>query len=198
MGRALGAFYDRNGRYARDDFRSPNFLKTKNRPAPSREQLTTSNDLLSAGSIWNTFEAMRQVERPTSTGRMGNVSGKSPVAWKTGTSFGFRDAWAAGVTPRYAVGVWVGNANKPSPGLIGVEFAAPVLFEIFEQLPREDRWFDPPYDDMTLAPVCKQSGFRVGEYCEADTVWIPKSGLKWAICPAPPAPAPRPNRDCGR
>ncbi|MFN4253849.1 MAG: penicillin-binding protein 1C, partial [Saprospiraceae bacterium] len=44
-------------------------------------------------------------------------------------------------------------------------------------------WFDPPYDDMAQAAVCRQSGFRAGEFCESDTVWIPKSGLKSAVCP---------------
>lgn len=196
MGRTLGAFYDRNGRYAADDFRSPNFLKrsgkdggrwtdqgARSQPATNNKQRTTNNDLLSAAAIWYTFEAMREVERPNSTGEWELFRASRPVAWKTGTSFGFRDAWAAGVTPRYAVGVWVGNADgEGRPGLIGVEFAAPVLFEIFEQMPSEGRWFDPPYDDMTQMPVCKQSGFRAGEYCEADTVWIPKSGLKSGVC----------------
>lgn len=183
MGRTLGAIYDRNGKYARDDFRRPNFTANTLRPTARRQQLTANSDLLSASAIWYTFEAMRQVERPNSTGEWELFQASRPVAWKTGTSFGFRDAWAAGVTPRYAVGVWVGNADgEGRPGLIGVDFAAPVLFEIFEQLPREDRWFDPPYDDMTQVPVCKQSGFRAGEYCEQDTVWIPKSGLKSAVC----------------
>ena len=69
------------------------------------------------------------------------------------------------------------------PGLIGVEMAAPVLFEIFGQLPGGDAWFDPPYDDMAQIPVCRQSGYRAGEYCEADTIWAPHSGLKTRVCP---------------
>ena len=199
MGRSLGAFYDRNGRYARNDFRPPSFQRTTNNKqqttnnkqqttnnkqrTTNNEQQTTNSDLLSAAAIWYTFEAMREVERPNSTGEWELFRASRPIAWKTGTSFGFRDAWAAGVTPRYAVGVWVGNADgEGRPGLIGVDFAAPVLFEIFEQLPNEGRWFDPPYDDMVRANICKQSGFRAGEYCEPDTVWIPKSGLKSGVC----------------
>ncbi|MBL7827648.1 MAG: penicillin-binding protein 1C [Saprospiraceae bacterium] len=182
MGRTLGAFYDRNGRYARNDFRSPTFLKRKQSPGQSK-QLTASNDLLSAGAIWYTFEAMREVERPNSAGEWEMFRAGRPVAWKTGTSFGFRDAWAAGVTPRYAVGIWVGNADgEGRPGLIGVEFAAPVLFEIFDQLPQEARWFDPPYDDMEQTLVCRQSGMKAGVYCESDTLWIPESGLKAGAC----------------
>jgi penicillin-binding protein 1C len=182
MGRSLGAFYDRDGRYSADDFRKPVFLHQK----PVKKiikNLTEHSDLLSAGSIWFTFEAMREVERPNSSGEWELFRAGQPVAWKTGTSFGFRDAWAAGVTPRYAVGVWVGNADgEGRPGLVGVEFAAPVLFEIFDQLSSDTRWFDPPYDDMKQAPVCRKSGMLAGAYCESDTTWIPESGINSGVC----------------
>ena len=66
------------------------------------------------------------------------------IAWKTGTSYGFRDAWAVGVTPRHAVGVWVGNADgEGRPGLTGHSAAAPILFSLFEALPAGG-WFAPP------------------------------------------------------
>ena len=179
MARELGSFYERNGRYDPSDFRPPVMVHS---PPPPARRLPAS-DLLSAGAIWYTFEAMRELERPNSSGEWELFQAGRPIAWKTGTSFGFRDAWAAGVTPRYAVGVWAGNADgEGRPGLIGVAAAAPVLFEIFEQLPGSG-WFDPPYDDMVQAPVCRQSGFRAGEHCEADTVWIPKCGLKSQVCP---------------
>ncbi|MEZ4892123.1 MAG: transglycosylase domain-containing protein [Saprospiraceae bacterium] len=98
MGRRLGAFYDRNGKYGSDDFRSPTFLRSRQNRSETR--ITDQNDLLSASSIWFTFEAMRQVERPNSIGEWEMFEASRPVAWKTGTSFGFRDAWAAGVTPQ--------------------------------------------------------------------------------------------------
>lgn len=242
MGRVLGNFYERNGRYDPHDFRKPTFLQSESgfhrstqarasagtaswwdrqvdafadaspdtkaslgtswwnrnngvqvppsaasaprRAAARRSGLFKSSDLLSAGAIWYTFEAMQEVERPTSAGEWDLFRAGRRVAWKTGTSFGFRDAWAAGVTPQYAVGVWVGNADgEGRPGLIGVDMAAPVLFDIFNQLPSSGRWFDPPYDDMVQTPVCRQSGFRAGTWCEVDTVWIPKSGLRAAACP---------------
>jgi len=209
MARVLGNFYDRNGRYAADDFRKPNFLKdvgsrtleggrwtkgqgarskdvqrpTSNVQRPKSNVLHSTSNVLSAGAIWHTFQAMQEVERPNSAGEWEMFRASRSIAWKTGTSFGFRDAWAAGVTPHYAVGVWAGNADgEGRPGLIGVEVAAPVLFEIFEQLPGSDRWFDPPYDGMAQVPICRQSGFRAGAYCEADTVWIPKSGLNAPAC----------------
>ncbi len=183
MSRELGAFYERNGRYAADDFRPPNFITPANPPA-RREANLKEAPLLSASAIWFAFDAMQEVERPNSAGEWEFFQASRRIAWKTGTSFGFRDAWAAGVTPRYAVGVWVGNADgEGRPGLIGVEMAAPVLFEIFGQLPGGDTWFDPPYDDMAQIPVCRQSGYRAGEYCEADTIWAPHSGLKTRVCP---------------
>lgn len=181
MARELGGFYNRSGRYATDDFRPPYFFPRPHSPREST--LTLHASVLSAGAIWQTFEAMREVERPNSAGEWELFQASRPIAWKTGTSYGFRDAWAAGVTPRYAVGIWVGNADgEGRPGLIGVETAAPVLFEIFEQLP-DGGWFDPPYDDMTRAAVCRRSGFRAGQNCEADTIWIPESNLKAVACP---------------
>jgi penicillin-binding protein 1C len=177
----LGNFYSRNGRYDAHDFRPPEFLASNRPPKPAP---SVSSDLLQAGAIWYTFEAMQQVERPSSSGEWELFSANKRIAWKTGTSIGFRDAWAAGVTPTYAVGVWVGNADgEGRPGLIGVEKAAPVLFEIFEQLPGGDAWFDPPYDAMEQAAVCRQSGYRAGNYCTSDTLWIPKGGLNAPVCP---------------
>ncbi|MCB0531975.1 MAG: penicillin-binding protein 1C [Lewinellaceae bacterium] len=150
---------------------------------PPEKEATDPLKQLSPSAIWFTFEAMQQVERPTSLGEWELFETSRRIAWKTGTSFGFRDAWAAGVTPQYAVGVWVGNADgEGRPGLLGVEMAAPVLFEIFEQLPNDGSWFEPPYDNMKQVPVCRQSGFRAGPNCEADTSWIPKTGLKAGLC----------------
>jgi penicillin-binding protein 1C len=178
----LGNFYDRDGRHDASDFHPPLFtpqVKSK----PKRKKMA-SQHVVSAASVWFTFDAMQEVERPNSTGEWELFRASRKIAWKTGTSFGFRDAWAAGTTPRYAVGVWVGNADgEGRPGLIGVEMAAPVLFEIFSILPQEGRWFDPPYDDMAQVSVCHQSGFRANAYCEADSIWIPKSGLKSVQCP---------------
>jgi penicillin-binding protein 1C len=180
MARVLGNFYDRNGKYNPGDFRPPNFLLDQPNPP---ERLSRQARRLSAGAIWHTFEAMQEVERPAGAGEWELFETGRRVAWKTGTSFGYRDAWAVGVTPRFVVGVWVGNADgEGRPGLLGVDMAAPVLFEIFELLPA-CRWFDPPYDDMQEAAVCRLSGYRAGAYCPADTVWIPRGGLQARACP---------------
>ena len=95
------------------------------------------------------------------------------IAWKTGTSYGFRDAWAVGVTPRYAVGVWVGNATgEGKPGLVGAQTAGPVLFDIFNYLPSSS-WFERPKGIFVDAEICRQSGHLKGRFCEeTDTVLI--------------------------
>ena len=87
-------------------------------------------------AIYYTLEALKEVNRPDEMDwRM--VSSIRKVAWKTGTSFGFRDGWAVGVTPGYAVGVWAGNAQGQGvPGLVGAKTAGPVMFDIFNILPQ--------------------------------------------------------------
>ena len=107
-----------------------------------------------------------------------------PVAWKTGTSYGFRDAWAVGVTPRYAVGVWVGNATgEGKPGLVGAQTAGPVLFDVFGLLPAS-RWFRRPEGVFVEAEICRRSGHLKGRFCEeSDTLLVLPAGLRTEACP---------------
>ncbi len=121
MGRTLNHFNSEGG-YISNGFHSLSFTTAKKTKAHS------DNSKLSAGAIWNTFEAMREVNRPMQEQGWQKFYSSQPIAWKTGTSFGFRDAWAIGVTPGYVVGVWAGNADgEGRPGLTGVTAAAPVL-----------------------------------------------------------------------
>ena len=139
---------------------------------------------LSAGAIYHTFEAMTQVSRPVSEDGWQSFASSRKVAWKTGTSFGNKDAWAVGATPEYVVAVWVGNADgEGRPGLTGVTSAAPLMFELFSSL-GPSTWFHPPYDDMIQAAVCAKSGYRSSGWCETiDTVWIPNVVNKTLNCP---------------
>ena len=138
---------------------------------------------LDPASIYLTFDAMAEVNRPDIDASWQMFSSSSKIAWKTGTSFGFRDGWAIGVTPNYVVGVWVGNANgEGRPNLTGVGTAAPILFEIFGTLGMQD-WFHIPQDEMKLLEVCKQSGYRALPICEKEKVWVQHAGSKTAPCP---------------
>jgi penicillin-binding protein 1C len=127
---------------------------------------------------------MLEVERPGSEGGWREFTSSRKIAWKTGTSFGFRDGWAVGFTPEYVVGVWTGNVTgEGSPGLIGIETAAPILFGIFERLPATT-WFKKPEVHLRSVTVCKQSGYRPGLYCtEIDTIEAPEAGYRAPACP---------------
>ncbi|MBK7128422.1 MAG: penicillin-binding protein 1C [Crocinitomicaceae bacterium] len=140
--------------------------------------------ILSAAACYYTFQAMIEVARPEEDINWELFSTSQKIAWKTGTSFGFRDAWAVGVTPKYVVGVWVGNADgEGRPGLIGREVAAPILFDVFSSLPKSD-WFDKPYDQMVETEVCSKSGYRAGDYCDQKTMtWLPKTCMNTSACP---------------
>lgn len=138
---------------------------------------------LSPGAVWQTFDAIKEVNRPEEIDWR-TIPSMQTIAWKTGTSYGFRDAWAVGVTPRYAVGVWVGNATgEGKPGLVGARTAGPVLFDVFNLLPSSP-WFDRPSGIFADAEVCRLSGHLKGRFCEeTDTTLILPAGLKTEACP---------------
>lgn len=140
-------------------------------------------DLFEPGGVWQTFSALTEVNRPEEIDWRA-IPSMHPVAWKTGTSYGFRDAWAVGVTPRYAVGVWVGNATgEGKPGLVGAQTAGPVLFDVFGLLPAS-RWFPRPEGVFVEAEICRRSGHLKGRFCEeSDTLLILPAGLRTEACP---------------
>jgi penicillin-binding protein 1C len=136
-----------------------------------------------AGSIYQTFEAMKKVNRPEGEEIWHFFNPDREIAWKTGTSFGNRDAWAIGVTPKYIIGVWTGNADgEGRADMTGIDSAAPVLFDLFNRLPTEP-WFPQPYDDMIEVQTCKQSGYLATPLCESTSQYIPAIGEKFASCP---------------
>jgi penicillin-binding protein 1C len=183
MARTLNHFYPNNGKYEAADFRLANYIWKEPEASKPEKKLLDNPPVLAADAIWFAFEAMNELERPTTQGDWERFESSRRIAWKTGTSFGFRDAWAIGVTPGYAVGIWIGNADgEGRPGLIGVHAAAPLFFEVFDQLPAE-KWFDPPFDEMKKTVVCKQSGYLAQEVCEKDTVWAPQHALNGNACP---------------
>jgi penicillin-binding protein 1C len=180
MARVLNHYNKNGGKYSADDYHSPVYDKT----AAEKPKLE-KNGLLDAGSIYYTLQAMEEVMRPGEEMLWQQFSSTQRIAWKTGTSFGFRDGWAIGITPKYVVGVWVGNTDgEGRPGLTGISTAAPVLFEIFRLLPAAREWFDEPTGELVKIKVCRESGYRAGQYCDnADEQWVPKTGLKAPVCP---------------
>ncbi|MBB6127523.1 penicillin-binding protein 1C [Mucilaginibacter lappiensis] len=181
MARVLNHYNQYRGQYNPADYHSPVYSMPKETIKPNLEK----TGLLDAASIYYTFQAMEEVMRPGEEMLWQQFSSTQRVAWKTGTSFGFRDGWAIGITPRYVVGVWVGNTDgEGRPGLTGINTAAPALFEIFRLLPVSRDWFPMPVGEMVKIKVCHQSGYRAGQYCDnTDDMLVPKSGLKAPVCP---------------
>lgn len=186
LARTMGHYRLYNGRYDRTDIRplTPYPVEEKEPIRSVTDARLADESLLSYASLWFMFEAMSGLNRPEEEADWQQFSSMKQVAWKTGTSYGGRDAWAIGVTPRYVVGVWVGNATgEGRSGLTGVGYAAPILFDIYSLLP-DVPWFDQPYDELEEVAVCRQSGHKASAICdEVDTVYIPRTGIATAVCP---------------
>ncbi|HET6227161.1 MAG TPA: penicillin-binding protein 1C [Bacteroidia bacterium] len=178
MARTLNHYTTYNGTYDKADIHPAVYVSEKKQQA-----VLEKASVLSAASIYLTFQAMVEVSRPDYDVNWKSYSSSAKIAWKTGTSFGFRDGWAVGVTPDYVVAVWTGNADgEGRPGLTGIQTAAPILFDIFSVL-KTGNWFLPPFDEMKKEVVCHQSGCIPTEFCEPlDTTWVPLSGMHSEPC----------------
>ncbi len=175
----LNHYQETSSEYYTNEFVEPKLIKSK---AIEIGKLTKEEPVFGAGSIWLTYEAMKTVNRPDGDEAWEFYDSSRKIAWKTGTSFGNRDAWAIGTTKEYVVGVWVGNADgEGRPDLTGLYAAAPVLFDVFNLLPKSE-WFAPPYDDLTEVTVCAKSGFLASNICPPKKVYIPSLGTKMKPC----------------
>ena len=181
MSSTLNHFNNNSSQYFSNEFCEPIYLKNK---AVDFGQLQNEKSIFDAASIYLTYESMKQVNRPEEDESWEIYDSSQEIAWKTGTSFGFRDAWAIGTTKDHVVGVWVGNADgEGRPGLIGVQTAAPILFDIFDILPKS-KWFAKPFDDMLEVKICNKSGYRASSICEETELrYIQISGKKTRPCP---------------
>lgn len=169
------------GLYYENEFSEPVFLEHQ---TVDFGKSSKSKTLFDAASMYLTLESLKKVNRPTSNENWEFFDSSKEIAWKTGTSFGFRDAWAIGTTKDYVVGVWVGNADgEGRPGLVGLYAAAPILFDVFNILPKTD-WFSLPINATEEIEVCKESGYRASQFCtEKVFEYVPKIGLKTTPCP---------------
>ena len=178
MARVLNRF-NRNGKYHSGDYHPLSLVPTREGPITE-----DGNFVFRAASIWQTFNTLTELNRPEEEAGWQQLSSSGRLAWKTGTSFGFRDAWAIGVNPEYVIGVWVGNANgEGRPGLTGGSAAAPILFDL-NSLLISDHWFEKPLSGMLPAAICRESGFRASVNCvNTDTTMVPATCLSSAPCP---------------
>ena len=183
MGRVLDR-YNQTGLYHAGDIHSPQYFSPD--PALNKPGKGSSDNIhpFSAAAIWLTFQSLLEVNRPDSQAGWKSFSSSGKIAWKTGTSFGFRDGWAIGTSPEYTIGVWVGNADgEGRPGLTGIAVAAPILFDVFSTLP-QGSWFQAPLNELYPVAVCHKSGHLPGPFCSSvDTIYIPSRGRTSEPCP---------------
>jgi len=181
MSSTINHYNESGGKYYINEFVTPTFLADDE---VDFGELSAEKTIFDAGSIYMTYQSLKEVDRPEGEENWEFFDSSKEIAWKTGTSFGVRDAWAIGSTKDYVVGVWVGNADgEGRPGLVGVSTAAPILFDVFDVLPKS-KWFTKPFDELEKIPVCSKSGYRASEICERkDSVFVQRAGLRTKACP---------------
>lgn len=142
--------------------------------APSATAVSGPAAEISPGAAWLTLRALLEVARPNEEGYWKSFASSRRIAWKTGTSWGLRDAWAVGNTPRHTVAVWAGNASgEGRPGLTGATAAAPILFELYNRLEPAD-WFATPTLHLKEVAVCRNDGYLANGNCEVEQQWAPR------------------------
>jgi penicillin-binding protein 1C len=128
---------------------------------------------ISVGAAWLTQEALLNVVRPEDERHWRSFANQRQIAWKTGTSWGLRDAWAVGSSAAHTVAVWAGNADGTGvPGLTGSGAAAPLLFALHNRLPRSN-WYAEPARDLKTVQVCADDGFLATDLCAPRAQRIP-------------------------
>jgi len=140
----------------------------------------------SEGAAWLVLSTLSQLNRPGSEYYWKFFTNQIPVAWKTGTSYGQKDAWAIGTNRQWTIGVWVGNfSGQGNPSLGGAQSAGPVLFALFNTLTDKSQnlWFTKPEYDLRTVTVCRASGLSPSAAC-FDTVHAeqPLCAYQTAVC----------------
>ncbi|GFD83678.1 penicillin-binding protein 1C [Tenacibaculum sp. KUL118] len=168
-------------KYYQNEFIEPSFLSEG---TPDFGKVQEDYITLDAGATFLTLNTLIEVNRPYTDQAWKYYDSSQKIAWKTGTSFGNKDAWAVGVTPKYVVGVWIGNSDgEGRPDLTGVGSAAPLMFNVFDVLPKSN-WFLEPYEDLIEAAICEKSGFLAKTICPlVITKRVQKSAMKAKSCP---------------
>ncbi|MGB5435530.1 MAG: penicillin-binding protein 1C [Maribacter sp.] len=175
----INHFNSTSSEYFKQEFTNPTLIKDQ---GVGFGEKSIEKTIFDAGSIYLTFEAMKEVNRPEGNESWEFFDSSKEIAWKTGTSFGNKDAWAIGITKDYVVGIWVGNADgEGRPNVTGLTSAAPLLFDVFDVLPKST-WFTKPLDEFVDLIVCRNSGFLATDRCPPKTISIPKKNNYVKAC----------------
>jgi penicillin-binding protein 1C len=146
------------------------------------QERVKSEMVFDPGAWWMICEALTDVQRPGLHKDWKRFSSSRRIAWKTGTSHGFRDAWAVGVDGDHLVAVWVGNADgEGRPGLTGTSTASPLMFQAFEFLPQGE-WFYKPEGNLRFINLCEKSGLAPGINCPVIQTESPMNAAVPSVC----------------
>lgn len=187
LGRTLIHYQELNNQYSSRDIHpliveSDKSIKLK---GDISNQLSSVRPVLNAASIYNTFEVLKKLQRPDDAGMWQTFNSNQSISWKTGTSFGFRDAWAIGINAKYTIGIWVGNSTgEGRPSLLGAKVAAPILFDVLSRLPGDyTARFDPPLDELVPTVICHVSGMKSSDLCPLkDTMYTSRYLNQTLLC----------------
>lgn len=142
--------------------------------------------LLSKTATYLILDELKELIRPGLEFYWRKYSDQKPIAWKTGTSYGHKDAWAVGCTPEWTIVVWVGNFDGQGNNMLsGMRSAGPLLFKIFNALPKESNyWFEVPIMESEDVKVCTHTGYYASVNCPDTTiVQAPASMKPLKTCP---------------
>lgn len=152
---ALFSVFAREGQYV-----SPKYIRTTDS--------SYKKEIISASSAFMITDILSQIQRPDFPIHWQTTAHLPKIAWKTGTSYGRRDAWSIGYNKDYTVGVWVGNFSAQGiPDLSGAGTATPLLFKIFNNINYDEDlyWFNKP-PDCNLRKVCSETGMPPSHFCK--------------------------------
>ncbi len=144
-----------------------NWQKAKMLDDKLLDKKISNASIISPSATYLITEILAQIKRPDLPNNFDYTYRLPKIAWKTGTSFGRRDAWSIGYNKKYTVGVWVGNfSGEGVPELSGAEIATPLLFQIFNTIDYNTSsvWFRQP-KEVVSRQVCAESGDLPSEYC---------------------------------
>ena len=140
-------------------YSQPSVLQDKNTKSKRR--------IISAPAAFMINEILSKVNRPDFPLNWQATEKMPKIAWKTGTSYGRRDAWSIGYNKSYTVGVWVGNfSGQGIPELSGANVATPLLFKIFNSIDydSDESWFTQP-KNCEQRMVCSETGLIPADHC---------------------------------
>lgn len=161
-----------------------------------RKTLTLTSDaprkpaeerLYSAGASWQILRILSQLSRPESEYYWRFFNNQVLVAWKTGTSYGQKDAWAIGTNAQWTIGVWSGDfTGRGNASLLGGASSGPLLFMLFNEFTDRNRpmWFEEPSADLAEVRLCASSGYRAIDCCPETYIGShPRCSETVATCP---------------